>query len=110
MNDETRKNLIDILQAAEEIQMFTHGMDFKAYQNSPITQRAVERDFEIIGEAASHIPADIKERYSDIPWDKMKAMRNIMIHEYFGVDLETIWKTARLSLTPLRENISNIVK
>ena len=42
--------MIDILQAAEEIQNFTHWMDFKAYQNSPITQRAVERDFEIIGE------------------------------------------------------------
>ena len=51
MNDETRKNLIDILQAAEEIQMFTHGMDFKAYQNSPITQRAVE----------NHLPILVKE-------------------------------------------------
>jgi len=51
MNDETRKNLIDILQAAEEIQNFVRGMDFKAYQNKPVIKRAVERDFEIIGEA-----------------------------------------------------------
>lgn len=49
MNDEILKNLIDILHAAEEIQRFTHEMDFKAYQNSPVTQRAVERDFEISG-------------------------------------------------------------
>jgi len=49
MNDEIRKNLIDIIQAGEEIQRFTHGMDFKTYRNSPITQRAVERNFEIIG-------------------------------------------------------------
>ncbi len=48
MNDETRKNLIDILQAAEEIQDFVRGMDLKAYQNNPVTKRAVERDFEII--------------------------------------------------------------
>lgn len=55
MNDETRKNLVDILQASEEIQKFTIDMDFQAYQDSPVTQRAVERDFEIIGEALSRI-------------------------------------------------------
>ena len=55
MNDETRKNLIDILQAAEEIQNFIHGMDFNTYQNTPVTKRAVERDFEIIGEALNRI-------------------------------------------------------
>jgi uncharacterized protein with HEPN domain len=55
MNDETRKNLVDILQASEEIQNFTNGMDFPEYQDSPVTQRAVERDFEIIGEALSRI-------------------------------------------------------
>jgi len=52
MNDEIRKNLVDIIQAADEISGFTTGMDFEAYQNSQVTQRAVERDFEIIGEAS----------------------------------------------------------
>jgi uncharacterized protein with HEPN domain len=55
MNDEIRKNLFNILQAAEEIQSFIQGMDFKAYQNSSVTQRAVERDFEIVGEALNRI-------------------------------------------------------
>lgn len=55
MNVETRKNLIDVLQAAEEIQDFVRGMDFKAYQNNALTQRAVERDFEIIGEALNRV-------------------------------------------------------
>ena len=55
MNDEIRKNLFDILQAAEEIQSFIQGMDFKAYQNSSVTQRAVEREFEIVGEALNRI-------------------------------------------------------
>lgn len=55
MKDEIRKNLIDIIQAGEEIQQFTHDMDFKTYRNSPITQRAVERNFEIIGEALNRI-------------------------------------------------------
>ncbi len=55
MNDKTRKNLIDILQAAEEMQDFVCGMHFEGYQNTPVTKRAVERDFEIIGEALSRI-------------------------------------------------------
>lgn len=55
MNDEIRKNLVDILQAAEEIQRFTLGINFQAFQGSPVTQRAVERDFEIIGEALNRI-------------------------------------------------------
>ena len=55
MNDEIRKFFFDILQAAEEIQSFVRGMDFKAYQGSAVTQRAVERDFEIIGEALNRI-------------------------------------------------------
>ena len=55
MNDETKKNLIDIIHAAEEIQDFVGGMDFKEYQNNTVTRRAVERDFEIIGEALNRI-------------------------------------------------------
>ena len=55
MSDEIRKSLIDILQAAEEVENFVRGMDFSAYQNNAVTQRAVERDFEIIGEALSRV-------------------------------------------------------
>jgi uncharacterized protein with HEPN domain len=55
MNGEIRKNLFDILQAAEEITAFTSNMDFQSYQKSAVTQRAVERDFEIIGEALNRI-------------------------------------------------------
>jgi uncharacterized protein with HEPN domain len=55
MNVEVRKNLIDLLQAAEEIRGFMKGMDFHAYLASPVTQRAIERDFEIIGESLNRI-------------------------------------------------------
>jgi uncharacterized protein with HEPN domain len=61
MKDETRKNLVDILQAAEEIQNFFRGLDFKAYRDILVTQRAVERDFEIIGEALTRIKKNDQE-------------------------------------------------
>lgn len=87
MNDEIRKSLIDILQTAEEIQNFTHEMDFKAYQNSLITQRAVERDFEIIGEALNRIrqiDAELIEKVSE--YHRIIGFRNILIHGYDIID------------------------
>ena len=93
MNDDTRKNLIDILQAAEEIQDFVCGMDFKAYQNAPVTKRAVERDFEIIGEALNRIKYkdnDLLGRISE--HHHIIGFRNILIHGYDIVDEAIVWK------------------
>jgi len=92
MNDEIRKNLVDILQAAEEIEGFVRGMDFSAYQRSPVTQRAVERDFEIIGEALNRIKKiDDKaiERISE--HQRIIGFRNILIHGYDVIDALIVW-------------------
>ena len=93
MNDETRKNLIDILQAAEEIQDFVRGMDFKEYQNKPVTKRAVERDFEIIGEALNRIKCTGDELLKKISeHHRIIGFRNILIHGYDIVDEAIVWK------------------
>ena len=80
MNDETRKSLFDILQAAEEIEHFVRGMDFKSYQNSPVTQRAVERDFEIIGEALNRIKITDSELLERV----FRALSHHRIQEYLN--------------------------
>jgi uncharacterized protein with HEPN domain len=83
MKAEVRKNLFDILQAAEEIAAFTKNMDFQSYQNSAVTQRAVERDFEIIGEALTRI-----KRFDETLLDAISethriiGFRNVLIHGY----------------------------
>jgi uncharacterized protein with HEPN domain len=93
MNDETRKNVIDILQAAEEIQDFVRGMDFKAYQNNCVTQRAVERDFEIIGEALNRIKNTDRELLEKISeHQRIIGFRNILIHGYDTVDETIVWQ------------------
>ena len=80
MNDETRKNLVDVIQAGEEIQDFVHRMDFKAYQSSPVTQRAVERDFEIIGEALNRIKNTDDELLGKISeHQRIIGFRNILM-------------------------------
>ena len=110
MNDETRKNLIDTLQAAEEIQNFVYGMDLKAYQNSAVTKRAVERDFEIIGEALNRIKNTDDELLEQISeHHRIIGFRNILIHGYDIVDEAIVWQAATNHLPILIEEIKKIL-
>jgi len=110
MNDETRKNLIDILQAAEEMQDFVRGMDFKEYQNKPVTKRAVERDFEIIGEALNRIKYtddELLEKISE--HHRIIGFRNILIHGYDIVDEAIVWQAVTKHLPILIREIKEIL-
>ena len=69
---------------------------------------AVVRNFEIIGEAAKNLSRKTKSRLSDIPWEDITGMRNKMIHEYFGVDLEIIWKTIQEAVPDLKKAIKKV--
>ncbi len=110
MNDETRKNLIDVLQAAEEIQDFVRGMDFKAYQNNHVTQRAVERDFEIIGEALNRTKnSDSKLLQKISEHHRIIGFRNILIHGYDVVDEAIVWQAVTKHLPILVREIKEIL-
>lgn len=110
MNDEARKNLIDILHAAEEIQDFVRGMDFKAFQNNAVTQRAVERDFEIIGEALNRIKYLDNELLAKISeHNRIIGFRNILIHGYDVVDEAILWKAVTNHLPILVGEIEQLL-
>ena len=110
MNDETRKNFIDILQAAEEIQNFVCEMDFKAYQNNIVTQRAVERDFEIIGEALNRIKNTDNELLEKISeHHRIIGFRNILIHGYDIIDETIVWKAVTNHLPILVGEIKEVL-
>lgn len=110
MNDEVRKNLVDVLQAAEEIQTFVCGLDFKAYQSSLVTQRAVERDFEIIGEALNRIRQSDEECLEKISeYHRIIGFRNILIHGYDVIDELIVWQAVENHLPRLIEEIQNIL-
>lgn len=76
-----------------------------AWQNDEKTVDAVIRNLEVIGEASSHLPIEIQEQYPDVPWSMMKGIRNILAHEYFGVDLEIVWKTVQDDLPILKKRL-----
>ena len=110
MKDQIRKNLFDILQAIEEIQGFTEGMDFSVYKNSPVTQRAVERDFEIIGEALNRIKR-IDEKVIDNVSEhhRIIGFRNILIHGYDMVDEMIVWNAVENHLPILMKEIQKLL-
>ena len=94
--------IYDILEAIDKIESYTHGLGFDEWLKDDKTVDAVVRNIEVIGEAASHLPIEIQEQYQDVPWSMMKGIRNILAHEYFGIDLKIIWKTIKEDLPSLK--------
>ena len=83
------------------IQRYLEGMDLAGFIQDDRTMDAVVRNFGIIGEAASHLPDVVRAAHPEIPWARMKGLRNLVIHEYFGVSPEILWSTAKDDLPPL---------
>src|SRR5258708_1755007 len=87
MSRDSRVYLEDILEAAGKIRTYIDGLDFGAFSNDSKTQDAVVRNLEIIGEAVRSLPEDVRSRRPEIDWRRIQGLRNILIHEYFGVDV-----------------------
>lgn len=101
--------LSDIVTAIDEVAEFTSGMDFDDFAADKKTINAVIRSLEVLGEATKHIPAAVRRKHPDIPWKNMAAMRDVLIHNYMGVDLMTVWKVARERLPELRPLIEKLL-
>jgi len=100
--------LQDMVEAADKAAQFVKDVDFEAFCKNEEKVFAVIRALEIIGEAARNIPKSIRDRYVEVPWDDIVGMRNKVIHGYFGVDLEVIWKTIDQDLPPLQNTLARI--
>ena len=102
--------ITDILQCIAKIRRYTKGYTFEDFQNDEKTIDSVLRNLEIIGEAARNIPAEITSQHPEIPWAEMFTMRNIVIHEYHGVNPEIIWQTVKEDLPPLVSPLKQIIR
>ncbi len=104
-----RDYLNDIIDSIEDIWSFTKGMSYKDLESDKKTLYAVIRCLEIIGEAVKKIPEIVREKYPEVPWKEIGGMRNKLIHECFGVDIETICDTIHDDLPPLKKIIVRII-
>jgi uncharacterized protein with HEPN domain len=96
-----RFRIRDILDAVEAVQRYTKGMTYEAFTADRKTVDAVIRNLIVIGEAARRVPDDVALAHPEIPWKDMRDMRNLVIHEYFGVSDKILWDTLQRDLTPL---------
>lgn len=101
MPRDPRVYIEDILEAVRRVRSYTEHMDAAAFARSPITIDAVVRNLEIVGEAAARIPDEIRAAAPDIEWRKITALRNILAHEYFGVNTAILWDVVANKLDPL---------
>lgn len=94
-----------ILQSIMLIEQYLENKTQKDFLNSTQLQDSIIRRIEIIGEATKNIPKEFKKAHKEIPWSKISGMRDILIHQYFGIDLDLTWEVVKSDLPELKKNI-----
>ncbi len=98
-----------VLEAIGKIQRYTNGLTEDTFAEQGMVVDAVIRNFQVIGEAVRHIPDEVQTRYPDVPWSLMQGMRHVLVHDYYAVKLDVVWRTIQESLPPLLEPLQNIL-
>ncbi len=103
-----RERLLDIKEAIENVQKYaSHGKD--AFRNDELIQTWILHHIQILGEAAARLSDEFQEKHPDIPWFKIIGMRNILVHDYFGIDIEAVWSVVENDLPVLYDQIRGLL-
>lgn len=104
-----KARLMHILEAINEIENYTSNVEFNEFVLNSMMRFACIKQMEIIGEASNHISQDIKVRFSTIEWSQITGMRNVFVHEYFGIDIRLVWEIIKNDLPELKSKIELIL-
>ena len=99
-----------ILDSIKKIEKYTDNLTIHVFVENELIQDGVIRNFEIIGEATKHLSKDFRNNYSDIPWKQIAGMRDILIHDYLGIDIYAVWETIESNLPRLKKQLLQIKK
>jgi len=103
MYRDCRVYLGDILEAIQRIREYVQGLSFDGFEGDSKTVDPVVRNLEVIGEAVKHLPDGLREEPPEIEWRKVAGLRDVLVHEYFGIDLEIVWDIVETKLDPLQQ-------
>ena len=98
----------DVLTSMDKAEKFVQGMSYDDFLADDKTSFATLRALEIIGEAVKKVPPAVRNRYPDIPWTEMAGMRDKLIHDYFGVNLQTVWDTVKKDIPALKPKFKQV--
>ncbi len=101
--------LNDMLDAIQAISSFTVGYSFEQFVNDRKTHDAVIRNVQVLGEAANRVPAEFRDLNSQIEWMKIIRSRHVLVHDYFGIDYEIVWRIITIHLPPLQSAITDLI-
>jgi uncharacterized protein with HEPN domain len=101
--------LADLLDAVDAILGYTQGMDYPTFCVDRRTQDAIIKNIAVMGEATNGIPGEVRAGHPEIPWEEMRDIRNVLIHEYFGTSLPILWHTVTEDLPPLAEKLRRLL-
>ena len=105
-----RMRIEDIVEASSAIAEYVQGLTYQEFAEDRKTVDAVVRNLEVIGEAARNVPEDVRTRFPELPWLDRADTRNVLIHEYFGVDLTILWKTASIDLPAILPALRGVIE
>jgi uncharacterized protein with HEPN domain len=109
MKRDFRLFIEDILESMNKIEDYIRNVSQEEFNNSNIIFDAVIRNLEVIGEAAKSVPDEIREQYEFVPWLRMAGLRNILIHEYFGIDKQIVWKIVSVDLPNTKPLVTKVL-
>jgi len=99
-----------ILDAITKVEEYLGGVDAQTFTKNTLVQDGVIRQLQIVGEATRPLSSELRNRYPHIPWQDIAGMRNKLVHDYFGVDLQAVWLTTRRDLPVLKEGLQIVLK
>ena len=101
--------LQDIQNSVTKVFKYTQNINYQEFVSNDMIKDAVERNFEIIGEAVKNLSEDFRNKYPNIPFKQVAGMRDKLIHDYFGIDYEIVWKTIKDKLPEFNADIERLI-